>query len=96
MGANSFSVVVKGPTARKAFDEAVKNARYEYGHNGYTGTIAEKGSFVMITCPQGRDPQDYADELIEEEDKRIDDKYGPAGCIALGENRWLFFGWASS
>jgi len=27
---------------------------------------------------------------------RIDSKWGPAGCIALGDNTYLFFGWASA
>jgi len=32
----------KGKTAQEAFDAAVAQARHEYGHGGYTGTIAEK------------------------------------------------------
>lgn len=49
MGANNFSIVAVGKDAREAFDKAVKQAQYEYGHSGYTGTIAEKNEFVMIT-----------------------------------------------
>jgi hypothetical protein len=107
MGADTFMNVAKGHSAQAAFDTAVSDARYECGHGGYTGTIAEKGGFVMIRPPftQNSDAErnevvklyrDYADKLIEDADPRIDDKWGPAGCIDLGEGEYLFFGWASS
>lgn len=96
MGANTFHEVAEGKTAKDAFYDAVRQAQYDYGHAGYTGTIAEKDSFKMIECPEGADPYKHADELIEKDDLRIRDKWGPAGCIALGEGKWLFFGWASS
>lgn len=96
MGADVFHTKAKGNTARKAFETAVDEAFYRYGHDGYTGSIAEKGSFVMIPLPQGSDPFKYAEQLIDEYDKRIDDKWGPAGCFDLGNNEFYFFGWASS
>lgn len=96
MGANTFSLTAKGKTAREAFEAAVAQAQYENGHGGYTGTIAEKSGFVMIALPAGRKAGGYAQELIEKNDLRIEDKWGPAGCIALGDNTWYFFGWASS
>ncbi len=40
--------------------------------------------------------QKYAEFLINEDDSRIADKWGPAGCISLDKNEYLFFGWASS
>lgn len=39
---------------------------------------------------------DYATKLIDENDPRIDDKWGPAGCIKAERNKYVFFGWASS
>jgi len=42
MGAEVFYNRVKGTSASKAFNEERENACYEYGHGGYTGTIAEK------------------------------------------------------
>ena len=44
---------------------------------------------------------DLAHALIELQDPRIDDKWGPAGCVDLTprlkrKKRFLFFGWASS
>ena len=38
----------------------------------------------------------YAEHLMQAEDPRIDDKWGPAGAILLKEDNWLFFGYASS
>lgn len=101
MGANAFKVESTGRTAQEAFDRAVEEAQYDYGHSGYTGTIAEKGSFVMIQVPDGETPYSYAKELVSTGDERINDKWGPAGCIQVPalnekEKRFLFFGWASS
>ncbi len=95
MGATTFGNIGEGKTAQAAFNALVEQARYEHGHGGYTGTIAEKSKFVMISLPAGREAEEYIDELIEKCDRRIDDKWGPAGCIALGNGRWYFFGWAS-
>lgn len=98
MGARTFRTKATGKTAAEAFKAARSQAQYDHGHAGYTGTIAEKGEFVMITVPLGvspDDPEDYAQKLLEEGDSRVRDKWGPAGCIALGDGKWLFFGWAS-
>ena len=96
MGAETFVSRARGKTAAKAFNAAVDQARYEYGHGGYTGTIAEKDSFTMIPLPEGMGAVEYADHLIDNGDARIDDKWGPAGCIKVADGDFLFFGWASS
>ena len=96
MGSDTFFMVRSGKSARDAFKTACEDALYEHGHGGYTGTIAEKDSFQMIDCPKDVKPKDYAEKLIDEGDPRVDDKWGPAGCIALGDNKYLFFGLASS
>lgn len=127
MGGTTFFTHGEGKTPEEAFNAAREKALYDYGHRGYTGTIAEKRSFVVI-----RDTLDdvkkrieqrlpsadsweksslerllksmerikaphaqVAEALIELCDPRIDDKWGDAGCIALGEGKYLFFGWAS-
>lgn len=95
MGACTFSTVASGKTAEEAFRAARERAQYEHGHGGYTGTIAEKSQFTVINCPDGTNPSAYASALIDDGDPRIDDKWGPAGCIDLGNNKFLFFGWAS-
>lgn len=101
MGAETFSQVASGATAQEAFRAAVEQARYDYGHAGYTGTIAEKDSFIMLDVSDERLAEiqqqrwfDYSgdDPLWE----KVDDKWGPAGCIDLKDGRFMFFGWASS
>ena len=102
MGAQDFYQEGEGSTAEEAFRTARKDACYEQGHGGYSGTLAEKHSFVLIHCPEGIQPEQLADQLIENDDKRISDKWGPAGCIKVktdknsGLSTYLFFGWASS
>lgn len=39
--------------------------------------------------------QALAHGLIGNRDPRIDDKWGPAGCIKLTNGKYYFFGWAS-
>jgi len=95
MGATTFECEARGSTAQGAFDLAVKEAQHDYGHSGYTGTIAEKETFVQIPLPEGADPFVYADSLVDSYDERIEDKWGPAGCFDLGDGLFYFFGWAS-
>ena len=99
MGSCEFFHEAEGRTPKEAFLKAQNEAFYDHGHSGYTGTIAEKSDFIMIKVPEGNNPQDYAQELVDHNDERIDDKWGPAGCILLKKgaknNRYLFFGWAS-
>ncbi len=98
MGACNFVSIASGATAEEAFIAAVREAEYEHGHGGYTGTIAEKDSLVMIQKQplEGKAALELADALINRFDPRIDDKWGPAGCIPLTDGSFLFFGWASS
>ena len=96
MGADTFFTQAKGDNANEAFANAVADAAWESGHGGYTGTIAEKQEFVEIPLPEGADPVEEANRLIDEGDSRIDDKWGPAGCFDLGDDEYMFFGWASS
>lgn len=96
MGASPFITVAHGSTVQRAFNEAVESASFEEGHGGYTGTIAEKNSFVRIELPKDTKPYEEANRLINEDDGRISDKWGPAGVFELGKDTWLFFGWAPS
>jgi hypothetical protein len=103
MSAEQFYHESAGKTAKIAFDNAVDSAAYDCGHGGYTGTIAEKTSFIEIELPEGRTSEEYIEELFRKDDERIDNKWGPAGCILLkkntdgeGTNLYMFFGWASN
>ena len=55
MGATRFMTTAKGKSLDDAFDVATYQARFEYGHGGYTGTIAEKET-VMEVRPSMRVP----------------------------------------
>ena len=98
MGAISFITEVEGISPKQAFKTAKDDALYEFGHNGYTGTISEKDSFKVIIPPEGVNTNDeiyeYVDTLLDDDDRFVD-TYGPAGCIKLKTNKYLFFGWAA-
>tara|TARA_Y100000310_G_C20185342_1_gene580025 strand:- start:34 stop:324 length:291 start_codon:yes stop_codon:yes gene_type:complete len=96
MGAEVFVTESIGANANEAFNNARNDALYQYGHNGYSGSIAEKYSFVMIKLPPEHNVHRFIDSLIDEDDFRIDDKWGPAGCIKISDTQFIFFGWASS
>jgi hypothetical protein len=102
MGASEFTDVGRGKTAQEAFDKLVKDAQYEHGHGGYTGTIAEKHNFVTIgTEATLEDALARAANLLDANDKRVADKWGSAGCIevnTVGTSNtrvFVFFGVAS-
>jgi hypothetical protein len=120
MGAERFTVVVEGETAEETFKEALEAAQWEHGHSGYSGSLADKSSFVMYTPDQGEphEAEEYAEyedvlirTLLSHPDPNIraleafcdgsgasawQDKWGPAGCVQLGPNRWCFFGLSPS
>jgi hypothetical protein len=101
MGAETFTSYIRNDaglnTPQKAFRAAVENACWEYGHSGYTGTIAEKSEFVTVgSVVTVEEAYKLANRLINEGDPRVDDKWGPAGCISIAGKGFLFFGWASS
>lgn len=82
MGGESFINTAWGKTAEEAFRKVVQQAQYDYGHAGYTGTIAEKVTFVMIPLPEHKDPIDFANDMINN-DERVGDKWGDAGCTEI-------------
>ena len=77
-------------------------AEWEYGHGGYTGSLAEKTECTVINAtPQPRDEAIHtADAMLDADAPRISDKWGPAGALAFTDNTgghgWLFFGWSPS
>jgi hypothetical protein len=92
MSANWFETAGYGETAKEAFDEAVAAVIDEI--LTYSGGIPAKSEFTQIEVPSGQDPEAFVRELSA--DPRVDDKWGPAGCIRLKDGEWLFFGWAAS
>lgn len=101
MGALDFYTTATGTDVQTAFSAAREQARWEYGHSRYTGTIAEKGEVTLLDEPK-RSEQDAvgrAKELLDGEDPRVSGKYGPAGALPItavdGSGAWLFFGVAA-
>lgn len=97
MGACTFSAIGHGKTAKTAFKQARDEALHEFGHGGYTGTIAEKDTFTVVKLS----PEVIADKKLfnakieELTDTEFEDKWGPAGCVKIADGKFYFFGWAS-
>lgn len=85
VGANTFQTYSDGADVHTAFRNAVEDAGWQYGHRGYTGTIAEKPEHVIITSPamSRDDAVRRARDLIERNDARVADTWGPAGAIPV-------------
>ena len=85
-GATDFFNFIEVSDPRAAFNEAVANARHESGHGGYTGTIAEKSSFVIRNRAERTydEAQDFA-----QDDAGNNDKWGPAFAIPVVEEKVL-------
>ena len=110
MGAEAFWTRASGNTPEKAFYNAQDTARYRHGHEGYTGTIAEKESWMFLDIKErNRGAEEFAAKLLDDDDERVCEKWGPCGCVLISENEermdlqgavtvtnvYLFFGWAS-
>ncbi|HET6286497.1 MAG TPA: hypothetical protein VFG15_07070 [Amycolatopsis sp.] len=48
MGSATFITYAEGADVEVAFREAVDQAQHDHGHGGYTGTIANKDSYIVI------------------------------------------------
>jgi len=84
MGATNFTNIEKGRTAEQAFARAQAAAP----KGGYTGTIAEKHGFKMIsrpaTFPHPQDQNDSTDLLGWADNKGWDnDKWDDCYCIEI-------------
>jgi ssDNA-binding Zn-finger/Zn-ribbon topoisomerase 1 len=72
-GATDFSAVSKGKSVQDAFQNAVAEARAEARsdaereggqYEGYSGSIAEKNNFVVLTPPKGIKPLKWAEWVM--------------------------------
>ena len=64
MGATNFATIAEGPTAEAAFQAARSAALHEYGHGGYTGTIAEKDAHRVFRLPDGLEAREAVMMLV--------------------------------
>ena len=84
MGTTEFQVYAEGVDPEKAFRNAIGEATAEYGNRPHTGSVAEKSEFIVVHA----DPVPYnkAEKIAMQalvSDERIQDKFGPAGAIAV-------------
>jgi hypothetical protein len=109
MGAETFYNKIEGEDSKKAYEQARENAFYAHGHNGYTGSIAEKSGYTMSKKPLEVDADEWI-EIVEsfnegERDQKhysslkkdfaiYDDKWADALCIPV-EGGFIFCGSAS-
>ena len=93
MGATNFYYAVKSRRRKPetVFSELQEQARHEYGHGGYTGTIAEVCGFEDVTDQyKGKRMRTIENDLLEKLDK-----WGP--CALVRRNgTFHFMGWAST
>lgn len=68
MGATTFSQYALGKTVAEAFASAKYEAQYMHGHGGYSGTLAEKGSYVAFQMPARCSTRKLLDLIYEIED----------------------------
>ena len=64
MGGTTFTQTVVAPDAATAFSRASEEAAWEYGHGGYTGTIAEKPGYRMLAMPSGLPEDVTPDDIV--------------------------------
>jgi len=76
---------------KAAFHEVQEQARWDHGHAGYTGTIAEADGFKVVTHP----PFDTLKEA-EEWACNVAEKWGPALVVTVKPGKQYFMGWYSS
>lgn len=81
-------------TIKEKFAEACEEARYDHGHGGYTGTIAEMHGikeFADLNC----DSRNAAEDHISDHHEKWDDAMAVSYRNSKGEKFWLVGGWCS-
>jgi hypothetical protein len=87
MGANYFRTESAGATVEAAFELARTDAFYEFGHGGYTGSIAEKAGFEefsFATFDEAREVVRLIHDYEQPENERRE-KVGEALWDAIDE-----------
>jgi hypothetical protein len=85
MGATTFETYAEGHDPDTAFNTARDDAAFEDGHGHYSGTIAGKDDYVIITdvVTDLDQAELLAATLLDRDDPRVADKAGPAGAIPV-------------
>jgi len=77
----------------KKCQEVFEQAAYNYGHSGYTGTLAEKSGMSVNILDETFDTEQEAEKYIC--DTLDNDKWGPADVVKVKGQGWLVGGWCS-
>ena len=85
MGAYSFGITKVAKTPKEAYKKAVEEAEYEYGHDGYNGTISTTdGYYFFDKHPRwGTKAFDKWEDKILSDDNGPIQKWGKCGCIEI-------------
>jgi len=95
MGAHTFSVHIDGDiTAEEAYNIAVEDAIYEYGHDSYNGTISTTSGFKILSS-KSLSREEVKKRARQAFDNDEVEKWEAAGAIRTTDG-WLFIGWAAS
>jgi sulfur carrier protein ThiS len=93
-GSESFINVAYGDDAEECFNELVREAQYEYGHDPYNGTISTQSGYSVLKMQfnSRNEAECYADMNLDSVQKYH--------CEAVrftenGKNGFVFFGWAA-
>jgi len=81
-------------TVKAKFSEACEHARYESGHGGYSGTIAEMhgvGKWMNMLLPGIDEAEDY----IMNHHEKWEDAMAISFMLADGTFGWVVGGWCS-
>jgi len=85
-GGSDFEVYIPIPDVSKAFNTAVADAKYEHGHGGYTGSIAEKSGYgykVITNTPISlSETNSIVRQYIDK-----NDKWGPAFAFPIADEK---------
>jgi hypothetical protein len=82
MGACDFTNYVENTDVSKAFDIAHENAQHEHGHGGYSGSIAEKDGYTVLSREPlaGEELQAFINAHMQD-----NDKWGPAFAVPMAK-----------
>lgn len=99
MGAHNFEDYGYGKTAEEAHRELCDQARFEYGHNPYNGTISTTSGCVHIPPKEGENHLAWTQRVLDDPRVqkwencayRVDEEFPEEN----GRKRFIFHGWAA-
>jgi len=84
----------------KKWNAAIEQAKYDYGHSGYTGSIAEMPSGINWQDDVHFEDRSDAEEYLEENHNKWDRAMAVSYTAVMKDDstskRWLIGGWCSS